>query len=272
MDEQRFDQIAKRLGQSRTRRSAVKGLGGALLGAAGLATGLEAAATGKHQRHGASGRVAVACGNQTCSPDEICIGGGRADIPQVCCNTAKTCGGPDNNLKICCTSSQTCTGDIPNQTCANTCHGQSCAQGEVCIGGGRIGTTTFPQVCCASGKTCGGPQDIVKICCASSQTCTGTLPNQTCQANTTCVPANGACDVNHPCCQPDQFHCSSTTTTAGACVANTTCTGVLCPPDPRGQRKCCPAGHPCNPNPNGTYNCGLGHGGRSRHGRSRNRR
>jgi hypothetical protein len=55
----------------------VKGLGVALLGAAGLATGLEAAAKGKHKRQGASNRVAVSCGGQTCGPDEVCVGGGQ---------------------------------------------------------------------------------------------------------------------------------------------------------------------------------------------------
>jgi len=70
-----------------------------------------------------------------------------------------------------------------------------------------------------------------EVCEAGSEQCV----NGACQA--TCVAVGGNCNVNHPCCHLDQYHCTSTTTETGTCVANAAeCVAVDQP---------CNVYHPC---------------------------
>ena len=90
------------------------------------------------------------CGDDCCGDGEVCIGGGRDDIPQTCCSAENVCGGPEAELQICCSNSETCIGEIPNQSC------------------------------CADENLCGGPENAVKICCTDGTNCEGEIPNQQC--------------------------------------------------------------------------------------------
>jgi len=251
-------------------------------------------------------------GSQCCAPAYICDphgAGCQCNTDAGFVNNNGTCecpAGQHVNDAGQCVADETCV--ALHQTC-NACHQCCASDGSVCTDpnhacDGSGGTCECPAGThesagkCVPDTTCIQPGQTCNAChqCCEGSTCTD--PNHACDGSggTCCLNNGQQGNTNHPdlCCSGcvcpdgnccDASHCQQPQCDAPLVPCGTDCInpdtqccaedaiGVICPPDPRGHRKCCPAGHTCNPNKNGTYNCGLGNGVQSRHGaRSRNRK
>ena len=208
MDHRRFDQLARDLAGARSRRSLLKGLGAALVGAAALPLATSAA----------PGR------NNTCA--QFCATVFGADTPAAgeCTSLAAhgtglcfQCGPlSDHTEKLC---DQTC---IPATGC---CTDSECAAPETCGGGGVAHVCGIP----CSGTVCTG------TCCPSACECStgreGTYcvaaissgPN--CRSNTDCPIPGTSCQNMDPngngVCEP--IDCSTS-----SCPTGSVCLGSLC--------------------------------------------
>jgi hypothetical protein len=143
MDKSRFDQLTRSMAPGMSRRHLLAGLTGALVGGVALTSGADA------------------------KKDKVLI-----------CHKPGTPAQKEKRVPQSAVKGHKQHGDIEGHCPKSPCG--KCAKGETCIGGGTIGTTTFPVTCCPTGKTCGGPEADVMICCSATQTCTGTIPNQSC--------------------------------------------------------------------------------------------
>lgn len=239
MDGNRFDDFTRALGAGRSRRSALKLLGGAVASGAALRRGgahaadkttichkpgtpaqksmdVASAAVGGHLGHGdyvnASGccpsgvPVCVdAAGNGSCCPaPSRCLADGTCCTPMTCAAEGKNCGFiPD----LC--GEQLDCGTCDSNACL-TCTDNTCET-----------TCTAPASCCGNG-TCGlqnGPQG----CTADEQCCSGTCVAGTCQAQPGAVGA--ACDSDADC-------TGGTTCVDGVCCSTPVVCGGSCCTDP----------------------------------------
>jgi hypothetical protein len=152
MDGTRFDALAKGLASARSRRGVVKGLGAALLGAAGLARfgGAEAKPACRGAGHPCEG-------NQTCCGDLVCVASG----PGAAKRCTASCSDEQVMFKgACCTPATTC----PDGACGSIsdgCGGTlncSCGGGNTCCGNNCIDTASDPSNCggCGSDHVCPG--------------------------------------------------------------------------------------------------------------------
>jgi hypothetical protein len=152
MDPARFDTLTKSLGQARSRRSVLTTLGGATLGAIGLADpgrrvgaatgGNSAAAQWCHAHF--SGAAAGQCTRQAAQgtgPYYRCPGPGACPAGQVCLSNG-SCAVPCPH------------GDSDCQHCGGRCITTS--DGPVCAAGGLGASSTNLNSACPAGSACSG--------------------------------------------------------------------------------------------------------------------
>lgn len=162
MDGNRFDELTRGLAHGRSRRGVMKGLGAAVLGAAGLARlgGVEAKTTCRNAGHPCEG-------NQTCCDGLVCVASGPgAALRCAAC--------PDGTVID---DGACCTPDSHDVTCAGKC-------GPVVNNCGQTVDCGSPITTCPAGA-CGSVDD----------GCGGTLDCGPC-----CTPAAAACSANADCC------------------------------------------------------------------------
>ncbi len=201
MDDQRFDQLARMMGQGIGRRSVVAGLVAAITGTVGLGS---ASANGIGGRRTVCRPIGVGCtrGSQCCSGN---CPTSRA-LPRAVRNR---CGCPDNQVF--------CGGGCVDVTESNdncgSC-GYICAtwSGEICCNGECVNTDTSEAHCGACGQTCdkfcvsgecmgcrvdvdnGYNQCIVDVNGETWQACNnGMAAEGTCTSNDECAEYSSAC-------------------------------------------------------------------------------
>lgn len=256
MEDQRFDELTKRLCTTRlTRLSVLRGLAA---GAVAVVTGAKVGSSRTvSAAAGTCREVGHPCqGNQNCCPNiESCevVGPGSAKrcanktdcgaITQPCCNGDCQAGlecDPETNI---CVDPDTECGGVgqeccePNDTCdpGGVCDG---SQGEngTCVECGTEGkpccendTCNTGELTCATG-TCVECGDVTEPCC-EDEFCN---PGGICNNNGICVPPAANCgQLNQPCCDGNQ--CAQGRCINGTCqnpgpAPATSCTsGAQCP-------------------------------------------
>ena|SRR5829696_2128851 len=169
--EHSFDELARGLASGVPRRTALRLLGGALVGALlGSGPGRAWAATASpcaRRRH-----LGTACPGGICLPP----GGTLAGGPAVCCPRDSAC--QERGAERCCPEGETCT----DMGC--------CTPERVCVGGstGPSGTCCPPEAECVNGE----------CVCPRGTTPAGYIP-----AEQQCCPKEKECLGD--CCAPDEF-------------------------------------------------------------------
>ena len=238
MDGDRFDALTRALGSGRSRRSMLRGLGAAALGAAGLSRAGRADAADLGNSPCAHFCVAVfppgpargACVSAAAHGTGPCVACGA--------NPANYCGGACTNVQTDVNNCGVCGNVCPSDACnAATCIAGVCGTTPTNAGGicaAAPDHCTNPSTCDATGAcVAGGP-----INCDDQNACT----TDTCDPTTGCVYTVVNCDDGNECttdscdsasgcvhtanagasCQNGTGVCDAT----GACVNN--CAGVTC--------------------------------------------
>jgi len=227
MEDQRFDELTKRVASSVSRRTALKA---ALIAGVGGFLGLG--------------------GTEVASADAGKCLGDKCELNKQCCT-----GVCDPNTQTCaCPGGQTnCSGNCLNlQTDSANCGacGNACPNGQACVGGvcecaTTLCVTVTGSICCLAGQDCCKGQCVslntTQNCgacgtvCGSGQACI----NGTCQ----CAPGNNLCSVTNAC-----IPANSCCTSADCAVSGQTCSGpggtCACP----ASQKPCSASNSCIPN------------------------
>lgn len=153
MENSRFDQLTRSMASGASRRRILGGLVGALVGGVALTTGGDAKKSAKAHKKKKNEKVLI-------------------------CHKPGTPAQKEKEVPASAVKGHRGHGDTVGPCPASRCG--TCGKKETCIGGGTIGTTTFPLRCCPTKDVCGGPAADVQICCTGGQTCTGVIPNQQC--------------------------------------------------------------------------------------------
>jgi hypothetical protein len=273
MDGSRFDALARGLAQGRSRRSVLKGVGAATLGALGLARfGGSASAGGgnsicAHWCHANySGSDAGACTSDAAHGVGPCYecgpaapaGNGLQYCGGVCisnCTALDQC----HIAGVCDPSTQACTN--PAATDGAACDdGDACTQTDtcqagVCIGGNPVVCTASDQchvagVCDPATGQCSNPNATDNTPCDDGNACT---QSDTCQAGT-CVGGDPVvCEALDQChvpgvCDPSTGQCTNPNATdntscddGNACTTDDVCVAGVC----TGTPVTCPAANAC---------------------------
>jgi hypothetical protein len=215
MEANRFDSLTKRLATRASRRSALRGLAGGALAAAGLATSSSAAPRGKvtichwdddrgvfeqlsinenglngHRRHARDILNPDFTANETCG-----------DCTTSCTASAGTCGIGTCSAEGCCSyepDDSLCPGDcqtcvqanLGNYDCAPLPYGADCGKCHICDGAGACITAvdeTNPNVSCRD-------DEAGEFCCAGDCTNTGL-------DELNCGFCGNVCDPGLTCCR-----------------------------------------------------------------------
>lgn len=249
MDSERFDALARRLATGGSRRSILKGLGGAL---GALVLGLQT-------RPGEARGTCNAAGDTCTWTGQCCLG--LVCAPNGTCQDAQglvnSLGVPGTGGLLGGGSGGSCGGDWAN--CAvdsDCCAGYACTTGycSTCAPVGQFCDNFNGLIKCCQGFTCGS--DGTCQChqqgqsCSSPSDCCGTL---TCGSDGTCVPgtiggscsSNADCGHNLTCCGGTCADTSSDVNNCGSC-------GRVCGGSVPGAVTICSAGT-C------AYQCGAGY-------------
>ncbi len=229
MNDDRFDAMVRQLSTARSRRSALRIFGGALVGTAATAL------------FGTGRAGAVFCPfGQTCCPLDQCLAGGGTCVNTFtdsnnCGFCGHVCTGATCANGFClggCPQGQTLCGNVCKDTASDpkNCGGCSttCVQGAACVNGSCQSQCQSGQTLCggkcvdtrADGLNCGlcghvcmGFQECVSGTCVES--CFTQYPNTT-RCGGVCVNVNtdvNHCGSCHRACPPDHRKCEN-----GACL------------------------------------------------------
>ena len=140
MDERRFDELIRRLGEATTRRSGLKAAVGGLLGLAGLAElAPEAGATkeAKRRRRRNRGEDGPPVGfGLRCKTDSDCPVAGQRCLYETFCSCPLVDGKPQDPCSgVCCKSDERCLNGNCICTDGERCGGVCCKAGERCLNG-----------------------------------------------------------------------------------------------------------------------------------------
>jgi len=249
MENDRFDQLTRHLAQGASRRRILGGLAGALVGGVGLTTGGDAKKRAKAQKNDKEKNDKVLICHKPGTPAQQ-----EKEVPQSALKGHKEHGDTEGP---CPTSPPPPPPPPPPPVCPG-----GCKAGETCIGGGTIGSTTYPLTCCPNGKVCGGPTADVQICCTGASTCTGDIPNQqctcdgttVCAAGETCIGGGTIDSTTFPktCCPNGKVCGGPEAEVQICCTGGTECTGTI--PNQQCSPKPPIGGNQCF----GNYNCEVG--------------
>jgi len=232
MDGNRFDALTRALGSGRSRRSVVKALGAAALGAVGLSRLGDAAAATRLRSVGNSCRVNGDCASGRCVQEArtrfICHCQSVADCPAAThqchaaaclpngyCGIGVTTGAPctDGNL---CTTGDACQADGSCQgapvvcTASDQCH----VAGTCDPATGRCSNPPAPDGSgCNDGNACSNNDQCLSGACIAGGVIV-CLPSDACHLGGTCDPASGQCS-NPP--APDGTTCPGGSCQSGIC-------------------------------------------------------
>jgi hypothetical protein len=168
MDGQRFDHVTRLIGSGASRRSVLKGLTGALLGAAGLASARsQAGATVTCTPQG------VSCGGEAlpCCPGFICLSATETcglcieDGSEITCASGEECCSGLCGKGVCFSEEPVCLEF--DETCGlNPAQGElSCCEGLTCI------DNVCVPVCAEVGESCGTLQGRTDVVCCEGLAC-----------------------------------------------------------------------------------------------------
>jgi hypothetical protein len=254
MDGQRFDDLARRIATSVTRRGALGLVAGAAAGLVGMSSRSVGAGSCLDGGKECSGRRGEECCSGACC-EKVCCDDGYACTGKGCCPAIQSCGElccPPENVG--CTSLVLFDGTV---TIGCLCKEGYYYEDEKCIPCTTSGEKCGDDVECCSGSCCNG------ACCPDGFVCDGR----------SCVCPDGKEECKETCCPPDR-HCVD-----GACLCPAElkdCGEECCSPGygcsgagycscPIGQKdcgaECCPGEHSCSPDgtcgcPNGYLDCG----------------
>jgi hypothetical protein len=250
MDGQRFDHVTRLIGAGATRRSVVKGLTGALIGAAGLA--------GLRSQAGATvtcGDLLAPCGGQNdppccsgicgkgicitengcfsdedCGDGEICCG---VDAGFGVCDAIECCGVGDQvhcGEGLVCNEEGFC--DVPCLGFEEPCGAGGPAQGEIpCCDGLSCIDGSCQPICANEGEACGILDGLKVFCCeglaCNSESVCEEIIVLECAVDSDCVAADAG-DVDAAIC------------CGGFCI-----TGIECCIDDEDPNARCPEGSSC---------------------------
>src|SRR5215217_1624679 len=187
MDGQRFDHVTRLIGSGASRRSVLKGLTGALIGAAGLVGARSSAIAGSC---GSEGAACGAQGDLPCCPEFVCGKGSCIGEGPICTDVGGECG------------------DVPAQGRIE------CCSGLVCI------DSTCQPACVDVGEECGNLDGFEVPCCegfacSAEGICESIIPEPECGVDADCVAAaagdfdaaiccGGFCITGIECCIDDE--------------------------------------------------------------------
>jgi hypothetical protein len=237
--DERFDKFTKALARPATRRQALRGIVGTVVGAA-LATFAPDRALATNRTcamfcatvFGADTPAADQCTGDAAHQTGLCFTCGPASpggTKPICC--PKNSGGfcSSYSTATCCSSGQLCCGD----TCA------TCPSGGVCSGTSCVcpsGTTNCNGNCatCPRGGVCSGTSCV----CPSGQTnCGGTCvtcpSGGTCSGTSCCVGDGNTCGGNSDCCSGNCSNgicCEGGQTNCGGSCCSGCCNSAGCQP------------------------------------------
>ena len=251
MDADRFDDLTRRLGTSTTRRAALRGAAGGLLGVLGL-------------NKTAGAQVSQAqCGNKRCQKDpEQCADGcvcclyhnslGR--VTNSRCRPPGTCG-PGTEVSptpTCPTGERFCPGEGRCAACCadadcddgDLCAGQATCNAGVCVSGNPVTCSQPPATSCDQSvcdSTTGGCITVPKNNGASCDTGASCRVNQTC-TDGTCGGGDAVSCSSPPICQESPGQCFEVSGPGGVggCYYTAEQNGIPC-----GENKRCSSGT-CN--------------------------
>lgn len=217
MDNQRFDDLTRRLASGTSRRRLVRGM-------------VASAVAGVVTRFGGGGAEAQACRlvGQTCNETFPCCGAARCSAPDAqgrrfcrCTPALTNCDGRCRNLQV-------------DENNCGAC-GRTCLAGQSCCNGTCISTVADPANCGACGRRCGTNEN----CCSGECVDVGFDRDNCSRCGRQCL-AGDVCKVGR-CCTDIYASCNPA---ADRCCGASTCTGLV-----RGERTCCAtAGLKCGGN------------------------
>ncbi|MCA9880203.1 MAG: hypothetical protein KC442_20555 [Thermomicrobiales bacterium] len=233
MDDSRFDDLVRRLGDSRPRRPL---LGAGLTALAALGTGLawssEADARKKKKKKKKSCKKKK-CGEcQTCSKGKcLAAADGSACTGGACaggtCRPPQTC----SPAQVCTLSETCCTAGITNTPGDPTYCGQNQQEICSCPAGDRFCSGSAGSQCCLSGDSCAQTPDGVGLCVADTCSADNDFCSwefAACSETCWCVTSSGGA---HLCADFSAFTgcpASSSCSTDANCTGDDVCVNVGC--------------------------------------------
>ncbi|HET9173412.1 MAG TPA: hypothetical protein VFN97_28535, partial [Actinospica sp.] len=221
MQEQRFDQLTRRLSTATSRRQALKILAGAVVGGlfAGRASGA-AATTCKGIGEACSGRLPWECCTRFCGPDGVCgCPFGLESCGGVCHLPCLSGAVRDANCRCSCPPGTTfCLDDCSNLQQGTVINPNSPPERQLVTNCGHCGFTCGPGLICHGGDCCAGPGGICTAIGLGSNCCTGECSatgkccsqlTQQCSAASDCCQPGAVCGPGNTCCVQDGQVCSS---------------------------------------------------------------
>jgi hypothetical protein len=188
VEDRRFDELARSVGVSRTRRGVLRAAFGAMLGG-GLATIVNQVTARKRCRlvgqHCGKGKKGHCCAGATCHKGEV--GGNICSCPQNLTNCRGHCVDSNSNPNACGAECAICPDDT------DCCNGVCCKEGQRCCGGACTDLTADNANCGGCTQEC--PENLT---CCDSRCRTFTEDPRHCgtcghQCNAAQICANGQC-------------------------------------------------------------------------------